>query len=251
VINSLRNGTGNFPGTTGKDFAETGLEIPGGIAAFRAMAKRPIAATDRSVQEPLPQKQIVEQHELAQMLRALGATPKDLVALHFSKFDPKLPFDMWAIVGPAWLVAKHHGPSKAFCAYRWLMMDDPPHSENTQKAWAYITHILEADLVQLGLRTKESQKKRAIRPRVRVGDYNEPLRGIIETLISKRDHKDLSARELWPLFQATLDNSGADPKEAISESGSPACSYNTGDGRRRISFRSFANLVSKLRRKSR
>jgi hypothetical protein len=123
--------------------------------------------------EPIASSDVVAKCELALMLRDLGATDADLASIRFFKFNPELPFSSWPITGPEWLVLKHHGLCKAYCAFRWLTLDDPPSSRNKDDAWTYIGQILAAPVYQLGLETSENQKKRAARPRVAKGDFGE------------------------------------------------------------------------------
>ena len=213
------------------------------------MAKQPNDSSRHK--KPLSPAQLVDQSDIAQKLTKLGATTADLSALLFSKFDPDLPFYMWALVGPDWLVVKHHSLCKAYCALRWLVAAQPSETENTRAAWEYISQVLSADLYRLAVQTKENQKIRAAKTRVSVGDRPQPFRKLAETLATHKEHRDLSATELWPLLRSAMHEQGMDPIDISSRGGSPAYTYDYGDGRRQITQGRFANLVSEIRRKSR
>ena len=148
---------------------------------------------------------------------------------------------------------KHQGLCKAYCAFRWLVLDNPPSSRNKDDAWTYINQILAAPIYQFALETRENQKKRATQPRVAKGDRGETLHQIIQALVSRAEYGDLRAKHLWPHFRSALEEHGLDPKDKAAAGSDPRKSsytYDFRDGQRQISFGSFANLVSKLRKKS-
>ncbi|WP_456701946.1 hypothetical protein [Bradyrhizobium sp. USDA 4449] len=91
----------------------------------------------------------------------------------------------------------------------------------------------------------QAQRKRATRPRVKVGDRAEPLRKIIEGLVSKPELRGLSAKEIWPHFSAQLRDIGCDPIESADGS---KLSYEFGTGRRRMTFKTFRNAIATIRR---
>jgi hypothetical protein len=206
---------------------------------------------------------LVAQSPLARRLGELGATDGDLTALQFSKFKPaEQPFSMWAVWAPqllpqqeerVWrLMSEHFDLCKAHCAYRWLLLDNPPSSPNTEAAWNYITHVLAIPIYESGIRARENQQKRAQKPRAAVGDGGESLHQIIGALSSKPEYRELRAKQLWPHLRSALDDHGLDPVEvdAPGDIRTAAYTYDFQAGRRRISFGSFANIISRLRKKS-
>ena len=203
---------------------------------------------------------MVAQSPITHRLRAAGATEADLEVIQFSKFKPDLPFSMWSVWAPGQpeqearldkLLLEHSGLCKAYCTYRWLILDDPPSSPNKEAGWNYLAHILALPIYELGIKTIENQQKRAKKPRSAVGDDGETIHQIIATLISKPENRDLRAKELWPHLRAALGWHGFDPRdEHVTGDARDAYSYVFRDGRRRISYGSFANIVSRLRKKS-
>ncbi|WP_368507588.1 hypothetical protein [Bradyrhizobium lupini] len=94
-------------------------------------------------------------------------------------------------------------------------------------------------------RMLQAQRKRAARPRVKVGDYAEPIRQIIERLVSKPTLRGLNAKAIWPHFFSELQDLGCAPSEAADEL---SVSYEFGTGRRKMTFRTFRNAVAMIRR---
>jgi hypothetical protein len=115
--------------------------------------------------------EVLEKNDLTQMLRLVGTTEADLALLRFIKFNPELPFGMWAITGPEWLVVKYQGLSRAYCALRWLVIDDPPSSRNKSEGRHRRLQSRPANPVAGGLR----QADRIIRPTRRVICLYHPI----------------------------------------------------------------------------
>lgn len=207
--------------------------------------------------------EVVAQSEIAQKLRDVGATDADLAVLQFSKFRPnEQSISMWAVWAPRLLpeqeervgrlLRQHNDLCKAYCAYRWLILDDPPSSQNKEAAWNYVTYVLAIPIYETGLKARQNQQKRAQQPRAAVGDGGERLHQIIEALLSKPEFCEMRAKELWPHLRAALDDHSLAPRE-VAGSGdirNAAYTYDFRDRRRRISFGGFANIVSKLRKKT-
>ncbi len=214
--------------------------------------KAPSQPEHRAVITPA---ELVAQSDITQRLKEVGATDADLEELRFSKFNPGLPFSMWAVAGPERLerlLTQNSGLCKAYCAYRWLILNDPPSSPNKEAAWNYLNQVLGAPIFDLGIKTRDNQQKRAQKPRAAVGNDGERLNQIIGALLSKPEYREMQAKVLWPHFGSALDDHGLGPRE-VAASGdirNAAYTYEFRDRRRRISFGGFANIVSKLRKKS-
>lgn len=61
-----------------------------------------------------------------------------------------------------------------------------------------------------------AQQKRAARLRVKVGDHAEPLRRIIERLVSKPELRGLNAKAIWPHFFSELQDLGCAPQKPLT-----------------------------------
>jgi hypothetical protein len=105
----------------------------------------------------------------------------------------------------------------------------------------------------------QAQKDRAGKLRVKFGDSEQPLRTHVLELISQRERRQETVLELWPHFICRLRELGCDPKEYPESNRRPTkVEYDfprsknkrnsEGDPVRTISFRTFQNLVSELRK---
>ena len=117
-----------------------------------------------------------------------------------------------------------------------------------------IGHSSPLDLLEQTVRQAKrfgaAQKARAKKPRGKI-DGEVTMAEIVKKLAIAPDHRETSAKQLWPLFISDLGDRRLDPEEVASTTGSrkSACKYNYADRRRSIAFSSFQNLVSKARRK--
>lgn len=98
----------------------------------------------------------------------------------------------------------------------------------------------------------EAQRTRSRRPRGKVTEEGKTLNEVIEALVRRPEHLFLSAPELWPPLCAELDRVELRPRELNSGNlKKSAYSYEFKDRTKKITYRRFANLVSKYRKKSR
>ena len=191
-------------------------------------------------------------HDLTRRLKQLGATDAELAALRFSHFDPEQPFTMWALLGIAPL-SYEVTLCKAYCALRWIVLEDPPSSRNRDEAWEYIARALAEPICALGLQTKEKSAQARHQPtRQSGGRWLETMEGrLVRNFVAKPDYRDLPVKELWPHLRAELEKRGFDLIEpaAGGRAGEVRYEYAFEDGSRKISLGRFRNIVSKVRRK--
>lgn len=138
---------------------------------------------------------------------------------------------------------------KPYCALKWLILDDPIECRDTDDAWRLVSATMAAPLVTIGLRTKAAQSKRAKQPRGKVTDAGETLSQLIKELVLQRQYRHNTAKELWPHFFDVLNQNDLDPK-GIDDPASHttyAYRYDWRGGRKEITFRRFANIVSSAR----
>lgn len=108
-----------------------------------------------------------------------------------------------------------------------------------------------ASLVKQGTDYIMGQSEKASKPRGKVSEYGETTDEIIGKLALANEHKEESAKELWPHFLSKLDEKGCDPKlkEKGVDSAKWVCEYDSKSGRRTISLGRFSTVVSMYRAK--
>lgn len=192
----------------------------------------------------------VAQHPITLKLKRLGIRDDQLDALHFHRPDLGDAFDSWRFVGPGYLPVSTISLLKAYCALKWLILDNPPRSRHRDDAWLLVAQTEAAPLVEIGLRTKAAQKARARKPRGRTED-GSAIREIVGALVRSPESRDASAKELWLRFFAALEERELVPEEveAPRDCGKTAYRYNGPRGRKGIAFGRFATIVSEFRSK--
>jgi hypothetical protein len=179
---------------------------------------------------------------LTQRLTAMGVSQDQLDQVRFCGNNRHVPFEMWSFTFIPGAPHEAMSLTKAYCSLRWLLAD-PPWSRDRDDAWHYVSDTINAPVLAQGLRFKEAQRNRAQKPRCRLGD-GLTMTDVIQDLAVSREYRDLTARELWPHLHAKLDELALSPKEIPDGS---AYSYEFGHGRKSISRRHFANVVSRCR----
>jgi hypothetical protein len=196
-------------------------------------------------------QQLLERHPLTAQLRDLGMTPEQLDAVRFSTKNQGCPFDLWSITFAEGTPRDAIGLLKSYCTLKWLILEKPPSSRDTEDAWRQVSDTTFAPIYAIGLRAKEAQSKRARRPRGKVTDDGKTIHELIAALLSKREHQDMSAKELWLPFYAELEEHGLVPEEKHdpADPTRPIYEYEFNGRRKHMSYGQFANTVSKIRRK--
>lgn len=99
------------------------------------------------------------QHGLtAEMLR-IGVTPAQLDAIRFRANNKGWDFDQWLTDSPADLPAAALGFVRAYCALKWIVLEDPPATRNRRDAWDLIKDTLMAPLVASAIAARAAQNK--------------------------------------------------------------------------------------------
>lgn len=112
---------------------------------------------------------------------------------------------------------------------------------------------IETDNIEYGLKHRTKQKARAKKPRGKLDASGITMQEVIRKLSVRLEYQTLLAKELWPHLHAALDNLGLSPVEAQNEKlpENPSFKYETASEKMRaISFKQFANSVSKFRKKA-
>lgn len=82
-------------------------------------------------------------HPITLELKRLGMTDDQLQVLQFSPRRDELPFDLWPIRGPADDVPPLAiNLFKAYCALKWLTLDNPPFSRDREDAWRCVGDVM-------------------------------------------------------------------------------------------------------------
>jgi len=195
--------------------------------------------------------QLVNEHPITRRLKALGLTEEQLLAIRFKTTNQDCPFDQWSFT---WADGTPPGGIplfKSYCALKWLMLEAPPASRDKDDAWREIALIEAAPTFEIGERTKAAQQKRAQKPRGKIDDKGTTICQLVETLALKAEYRALSTKELWPHFSPLLEEHGLAPKETSHSTDLKKLGYEYEvlGKKKRISFGSFANAVSKARNK--
>ena len=200
-------------------------------------------------------QELIDNHPITLQLKNLGLTDEQLDGLRFRGSNKGWEFDLWPIT---W---RQGTPTenvvhlfKPFCALKWLLLENPAPSRNREDAWQLVAVAAAAPIFEIGQRAKTSQQKRATKPRGKLGDHGLTMRQIICELQAKPERCEETAEALWPHFLADLrDVHQVDPVEIShpTNTRNRACEYDLRDGRKRITFGRFANVVASCRRKSR
>lgn len=193
--------------------------------------------------------QYLETHGLTRKLARLGVTDEQRQSMRFSSSNNGRPFDQWSVrwVGDIPREAIPH--VKAYSALKWLVLEDPADSRDTEDAWRLVSETMAAPIVAMGVRTKDAQSRRAKKPRGKITSYGETLGHLIENLALQPQYRSETAKELWTHFFAVLRERELYPEEIKDPTSRAkyAYEYDFGDGRKKVTFGRFANIVSRAR----
>jgi hypothetical protein len=210
----------------------------------------PSLSTPVEVQSALTPAEFVVNHELTQRLGRLGLTEEQLQAIGFGSTNVGLPFALWSCTwgnGPMPVEAIHL--VKPYAALKWLSYVNPPPSPDRDEASRLISETSVAPIFEAGLKYRRTQSARARKQRGKLEGNGLTMSAVVHRLATRPERLTDSARELWPHFQAALDELGLSPEESGCDR-KRFYTYDFNDRRKKISFRQFANIVSKARRKS-
>lgn len=97
------------------------------------------------------------QHSLTAEMVRLGVTPAQLDAIRFRANNNGWEFDQWLTEAPPGLPATALGLVKAYCALKWVVLEDPPATRDRRDAWDLIKDTLTAPLVQSAIAARAAQ----------------------------------------------------------------------------------------------
>src|SRR4029077_20719454 len=154
----------------------------------------------------------LNEHELTLQLRALGTSTEQLEAMRFAWSNQSWPFEQWTFTWLDGTPEKAVPLIKAYCALKWLILENPPGSADKDAAWRLVTETLAAPVHALGLEFRASQASRARKPRGKLFD-GRTLGEIIVELALRTELRDETALGLWPKFYGELDRLTLNPEE--------------------------------------
>jgi hypothetical protein len=169
--------------------------------------------------------------------------------MRFSSSSKGLPFDEWSVQWVGDIPREAIPLVKAYCALKWLILEDPSDSRETENAWRLVSETMVAPIVAMGVRTQDAQSRRAKKPRGKITSYGETLGQLIERLALQPQYRSDAAKELWPRFFCLLEMKELHPEEVADPASLTkyAYEYDLDEGRKRITFGRFANIVSRAR----
>ena len=81
----------------------------------------------------------VASHSITMELRKRGVTDDQLAAIRFRGKDQGYPFHHWSFTWGNGMPPEAIPFVKAYCALKWLILDDPPASRDKEDAWRYVS----------------------------------------------------------------------------------------------------------------
>ncbi len=153
----------------------------------------------------------LQTHELTRMLEVLGVTNEQLQGMRFTPTNKERPFDQWSVTFLGSTPPETISLVKAYCALKWLILDNPSSSRDKDDAWRLVSETLAAPTFKIGENTSCSQSERAKRPRGKITDDGKTLGQVIRELALKPEYRRDTARDLWPHLRVLL-GEDRDPK---------------------------------------
>jgi len=186
-------------------------------------------------------------HKITRKLRNLGVTDEQLKSVQFK--NQSGPFDQWPWGSSGTLPSRAIPSAKAYCALKWLILENPTCSRDKDDAWRLVGEAMFPLPARPSPRISYAQSERAKKPRGKITDDGKTIGQAIEKLAKWRND---GARELWPHLFALLSENGLNPVE-IEDPRNPRKTtyvYDFMDGRKRkeMCFGRFANIVSKIKK---
>lgn len=193
--------------------------------------------------------QYLKTHDLTRQLERLGVTEEQLQAMRFRGTNKRWPFEQWSFEWLETTPPKAIPFIKAYCALKWLILENPSYSRDKEDAWRLVNETMAAPIFAIGVRAKVAQSRRAKKPRGKITSDGKTIDQVIGSLAVKPQYQSDSAKELWPHLRAWLDEEGLNPEEMVDPGDSQkwTYAYDFRDRRKKITFRRFEGIVSRAR----
>src|SRR5579862_8649047 len=112
-----------------------------------------------------PPEEYIASHEITLQLKRLGVTDGQLEAIRFRPNPKGRPFDQWSFTWGTGTPLTAITLMKAYCALKWLILENPEHSRDKDDAWHLVSVTVAAPIYRTGIKHKEAQRLRAKKPR--------------------------------------------------------------------------------------
>lgn len=189
----------------------------------------------------------LEKHELTRELASLGITRAQRQSIRFRDSNHNWRFDLWTFTWEGHIPEQADPLLKAYCALKWIVIENPPDSRERDDAWRLISETMAASTYAIGESARSEQSKRAKKPRGKITEDGRTLSQMVENLVKQCPEE--TAKELWPRLWGVLDEAGLDPKEICEGSHGPSYQYRFYDGQKQLSFHRFECILSDARKK--
>ena len=172
-------------------------------------------------------------HPMVCELNRLGVTEQQLESLRFWKRGKDCPFDKWPITWTGNLTPAAIFLARAYCALKWIVLDDPPSSPDKDAANRLISEIEIQPIIDAAEKHSHTQSRRAKKNRNKITESGMTTKDVIRRLIFNPELANLKAKELWPHLCSALEEIGAAPRDISSpqDPNSWAYEYETYSGR--------------------
>jgi hypothetical protein len=186
-------------------------------------------------------------HQLTRELASLGIMEEQRQSIRFRGSNQSWPFDLWSFTWAGHIPDRAFPLLKAYCALKWIVIENPSYSRDKEDAWKLISQTMAAPTYAIGESARSAQRKRAKKPRGKITEDGRTLSQIVEKLV--KQYPEEAAKELWPRLSGALEEAGLDPEEISEGSHGPAYLYCFHDGQKKISFHRFECIRSNARKK--
>lgn len=195
----------------------------------------------------------VASHEVTSQLKGLGVTSDQLDAMRFRPNNAGRPLDQWPFTWGPGTPLTAVPLIKTYCTLKWLILENPEPSRDRDDASLLVSVVMAAPIYRAGINYKETQRRRAKKPRSKITEDGQSVHAIIERLALSPEHRDETANELWLCFYNKLDEAKLRPNEIThTDPKKAAFSYKPFDrSTASMTCGRFANLVTEYRKKSR
>jgi len=106
---------------------------------------------------PQSPREYLDQHEISREMLRLGVTESQLDAIKF-RSRKGAAFDFWSFSYPHDLSENAIPFAKAYCALKWLVLEDPPYSRDKEDAFRLVQDVMNAPLVASAVKARVAQR---------------------------------------------------------------------------------------------
>ena len=144
----------------------------------------------------------LNQHPLTVEMLRLGVTPAQLEAIDFRANNKGWPFDQWSFRFPIGVPRDAIGLIKAYCALKWIVLQDPPATPERSDAWDLIQCTLTGANLAAARAARRANSKLGVAIRKKYLDADHARWKVLATepdiarIASKRRRAELIAQRV-------------------------------------------------------